>query len=461
MASQDTPPRRNPARIIDKPETPKNVANKSSHTVVSTAYPQYVVDIGEEVARSGQHVNLNPAKLKKGIRVWGKFCSNSNSKTQTVYPATVNYVEFNFDGTIRSVHLLWYYQDTRYTNRNPDQVFFRDLLLEGEKPQSPVPVLPVTPTASNSQPVSSAPRETGNAKHKKKRRLSTPPKSELSSDSVDCIIVEKNTETVAESSARTGLGGSFQRVAQAQQKLSADEESAALRAGKAPATHIDSSEPALPDVYKPFVVGIVVGDEARRIHAAFLREEENTKRNAKTSLEGSSSSSVSRALGSAFNMTDSDGAAVGSSHRPPPPPDDSDGAAVGSSHRPPPPSDDYEAAAVGSSHRPPPPSDDYEGAAVGSSHRPQKLRRSAAESPRPPPPPDDFRAVSPTATHDDPALPAPVPETDITASGRFVTKIERYKCSAVFAEKPSAYVGMSSHIPKKPVKKRGGGAKRL
>jgi len=26
---------------------------------------------------------------------------------------------------------------------------------------------------------------------------------------------------------------------------------------------------------------------------------------------------------------------------------------------------------------------------------------------------------------------------------------------------PSAYVGMSSHIPKKPVKKRGGGANRL
>jgi len=26
---------------------------------------------------------------------------------------------------------------------------------------------------------------------------------------------------------------------------------------------------------------------------------------------------------------------------------------------------------------------------------------------------------------------------------------------------PSAYVGMSFHIPKKPVKKRGGGAKRL
>ena len=256
--------------------------------------------------------------------------------------------------------------------------------------------------------------------------------------------MEKTTAKVAESSARMGFGSSFHRVPQAQQKLSADEESAALRAGKAPATHIDSSAPALPVVYKPFVVGIVGEEEARRFHAAFLREEENTKRIAKSSsLEGSSSSSVSRALGSAFNMTDSDGTAVGSSHRPPPPPDD------------------YDGTAVGSSHRPPPPSDDSEGAAIGSSHRPQKLRKSAAaESPRPPPP-DDFRAVSPTATHDDDALRAPVPETDITASGRFVTKIERYKCSAVFAEKPSAYVGMSSHIPKKPVKKRGGGAKRL
>jgi len=144
MASQDTPLRRNPARIIDKPEPPKNVANTSSHTVVSTAYPQYVVDTGLEVAKQGQHVNLNPDKLTKGTRVWAKFCPNSKSQNWEVYPGTVNYVEFEDDGTLKSIHLLWSDQDKRYTNRNPEQVFFRDLLLEEENPQSPVPVLPVS-----------------------------------------------------------------------------------------------------------------------------------------------------------------------------------------------------------------------------------------------------------------------------------------------------------------------------
>jgi hypothetical protein len=256
--------------------------------------------------------------------------------------------------------------------------------------------------------------------------------------------VENTTPKVAKLSAGTGSGGSFHRVPQAQQKLSADEESAALRAGKAPATHIDSSAPALPQVYESIVIGIIEGEEALRIQAAFRREEENTKRTAKSSsLEGSSSSSVSRALGSAFNMTDSDAAFVGSSHRPPPPPDNSEGAAVRSSYRP------------------ASPPDDSEDATVGSSYRPQKVRKYAAAESPPPPPRDDSRPVSPTASHDDDALAAPVPNTNTTASGRFITEIQRYKCSAEFDELPGAYVGMSFHIPKKPVKKRGGGAKRL
>jgi len=463
MASQDTPLRRNPARSNEKQETPNVATNKSSHTSISEAYTEEEVEIGAAVARTGQHVNLNPAKLKKGTRVWAKFCTNSNSKKFQVFPAQVLYLTWNEDGTLKSVHLRWLDNDRRNTNRNPEQVFFRELELEQDNLQSPEPVLPVTPTASNSRPVSSAPRETGNAKHKKKRRLSTPPKSDSSSDSDDCIIVENTTPKVAKLSAGTGSGGSFHRVPQAQQKLSADEESAALRAGKAPATHIDSSTRALPQPYESLVIGIVEGEAALKIQAAFRREEENPKRTAKSSgLEGSSSSSVSRALSSAFNKTDSDGALVGSSHRPASPPVNSDGALVGSSHRPASPPVNSDGASVGSSHRPPPPSNDSEGGAVGSSDRPQKVRKSAAtESPRPPPPPDDFRSVSPTASHDDDALAAPVPDTDITASGRFRKPIQRYKCSAEFDELPSAYVGMSFHIPKKPVKKRGGGAKRL
>ena len=419
MASQDTPLRRNPARSIEKQETPNVVTNTSSHTRISDVYTQEVVDIGQAVAREGQHVNLNPAKLKKGTRVWAKFCPNSNSKNPPVFPAEVHRVEFEDDGTVKSVHLRWLDDDKRHTNRNPEQVFFRELLLEEDNPQSPEPVLPVTHTASNSRPVSSAPRETGNARPKKEKVYpSTQEESEdspsgseseysSSGSEFDCIIVQKTTPKVAELSAGIGFGGSFHRVPQAQQKLSADEESAALRAGKAPATHIDSSAPALPQVHESFVIGIVEGEEALRIQAAFRREEENTKRTAKSSsLEGSSSSSVSRALGSAFNMTDSDAAFVGSSHRPPPPPDNSEGAAVRSSYRP------------------ASPANDAEGGAVGSSHRAHKLRKFAAtESPRPPSPPDDFRSVSPTASHDDDALAAPVPDTDITASGRLRKKL--------------------------------------
>jgi len=377
--------------------------------VVSTEYSQEVVDIGKEVANGGQHVNKNPGKLTAGTRVWGEFCANSNSKKKDVFPATVDYVEYNPDGTIRSVHLHWSDGDSNHTNRNPEQVFFREFLLDDEKPQQTVPVLPVTPTASSSQPVSSAPREPGHAKHSKaKKRPLTPPQSDSSSD--DCIIT-------GESSAPTG-------VAQAPPKLSADEESAALKAGKAPA---NSSAAALPEVSKPFILGLIVGEDARMIEASIRREEEDMKRDAQKSGEGSSSSSVSRALGSAFNMTDSHGAAGGSFRPPPPPPDDSHGAAAGA-FRP-----------------PPPPPDDSHGAAAGS-FRP------------PPSPPDVFPAVSATATRDDPALPEPVPANVTTAYGRVTKSIERYKCSAEFAEKPGDYKGMSYDTPPKPVKKRGGGA---
>jgi len=380
-----------------------------------------MVNIGKEVAKGGQHVNKNPGKLTEGTRVWGEFCANSNSKYVVVYPATVDYVEYYPDGTIKSVHLNWLDGDQRYTNRNPEQVFFRELILDTDIAHPPVAMLPVTPTASNSQPVSSAHRKSPNVKTNKKRP-STPPQSDSSSD--DCIIVENVGDMVGESSVRTGQGGSFRSVAQAPPKMSADEESAALKAGKAPA---NSNAAALPEVSKPFILGLVEGDEARMIQASIRREEEYMKRDAKKSGEGSSSSSVSRALGSAFNMTDSHGAAGGSFRPPPPPPDDSHGAAAGS-FRP-----------------PPPPPDDSHGAAAGS-FRP------------PPSPPDVFPAVSATATRDDPALPEPVPANVTTAYGRVTKSIERYKCSAEFAEKPGDYKGMSYDTPPKPVKKRGGSA---
>jgi len=215
-----------------------------------------------------------------------------------------------------------------------------------------------------------------------------------------------------------------------------------LKAGKAPA---NSSAAALPEVSKPFILGLIVGEDARMIEASIRREEEDMKRDAQKSGEGSSSSSVSRALGSAFNMTDSHGAAGGSFRPPPPPPDDSHGAAAGAFRPPPPPPDDSHGAAGGSFRPPPQPPDDSHGAA-GGSFRPA------------PQPPDVFPAVSATAALDDPALPEPVPANVTTAFGRVTKSIERYKCSAEFAEKPGDYKGMSYDTPPKPVKKRGGGA---
>ena len=469
MASSGGGDRRNPHRNKVPGTSAPKATTKSSHTMQTFDLPQAMVTRGEAVVAGGQHVNLVVSSLNKGDLVWAKFAAFTDSKDFKVYPAVVDAIEYHKNGSINSVHVNWFDDDTRHTHRTAEQVFPRDELT----PKETETLLALQAEAMNLEQVSarvgaatSAPRAPAPAPakpKKKKKRATKSPEPDSSGD--EGIMAENAANALSKSSpgmqsayvraallpgsssmgqgsvakgaagtpkkSSTGQGSAAKGAVSTPKKSSTGkgsafspkspstgEPSASSRTDKdkAPATkstlHMTSNAALQTPSNVVEVLGVVSGDDARMIQFAIDRVAKDSGKSAYDSDEGSSSLSVSRALGNAFDMTDSGGAAAAAPWRPPPLP----------------------TAGAGG------------GAAAAKS-----LQRIL-----PPPPPDDFSGVSSAATFV--YSPPPVIPREVRSSGRVTKEPELFEFQDGLNDKVSGYQGMSYGMPKKEVKKRGGGA---
>jgi len=78
----------------------------------------------------GNHTDRIPAV---GDRVWAEF-STSSRANYFMYPATINGVEFDGDGRVSSVHVVWWNRYRNHTHRNARQVYFRSEEAPGDFP---------------------------------------------------------------------------------------------------------------------------------------------------------------------------------------------------------------------------------------------------------------------------------------------------------------------------------------
>ena len=78
----------------------------------------------------GNHTDRIPAV---GDRVWAEF-STSSRANYFMYPATINGVEFDSDGRVSSVHVVWWNRYRNHTHRNARQVYFRNEEAPGDFP---------------------------------------------------------------------------------------------------------------------------------------------------------------------------------------------------------------------------------------------------------------------------------------------------------------------------------------